>query len=124
MAAGGGRGASRLGAGAFGRGEEGLQEGERRCCFRQEGQQDPGGMEAISRGLSTATSPEYPPIKAWYPGRDARGHGSFFPSAFCHPFRVRGFHSVVSGGIAQAQPPANGFDPSGIQSGFFHVKMG
>ena len=28
------------------------------------------------------------------------GHGSFLPSASCHPFRVSGFNSVESGGVA------------------------
>ena len=75
---------------------------------------DPGGIKAISRGLSAATSPERSPTKSTHPGRYARGHGAFFRSAFYHPFRVSRFNSVDSGGVASAQPPANGCDPSGI----------
>ena len=75
---------------------------------------DPGGIKAISRGLSAATSPEHPQQNAGIPAGDVRGHGAFFRSACCHPFRVRGFNSVDSGGVASAQPPANGCDPSGI----------
>ncbi len=71
------------------------------CHFRLKSARfDPSGIIAISRGLSAATSPERSPTKSTHPGRDARGHGAFFRSAFYHPFRVRRFNAVDSGGVA------------------------
>ena len=76
-----------------------------------------GGMKSISRRLSAATPPE-PSIKHIASQRDAspqraisRYIGSFsdIPPG-CGPFRT------LPGGVADAQPPANRGDASGIGS--------
>jgi hypothetical protein len=77
---------------------------------------DAGGIKALSRRLSAATPPDDITIKTCIPAGCQSAHvAQRTGGSLCwHPFRMPALFSTNSGGIACAQPPAEGFDASGI----------
>src|SRR5436190_9184368 len=84
----------------------------------------PGGLPAISRGLSASDTPGTPPAIEPHPGGvpEPTGHSQcvsapFFCARFWHPSRVQMIPAFGSGDGASpcsAQPPANFCEPSGF----------